>query len=153
MSLLDDIEEETRTLLDSHGLHDWTVRFNRASNVYGICKYRTKEILLSDVLCLLNSREQTRDTILHEIAHALTPRDSGHGYEWKSVARQIGAKPERCFSAQEVATPKKKYWYGCELCGRHSFCNRKKKLNRSCVPCAKSPFYVEAFKLIYKENK
>ena len=42
-----------------------------------------------------------RDTILHEVAHALTPGDN-HGPLWRRVCRQIGARPERCYTNDAV---------------------------------------------------
>jgi hypothetical protein len=37
--------------------------------------------------------EEIRDTLLHEIAHAIAGHKAGHGAEWKAVCRRIGAKP------------------------------------------------------------
>ena len=39
------------------------------------------------------SKEQIRDTVLHEIAHAIAGREAGHGPLWKVTARRIGATP------------------------------------------------------------
>jgi hypothetical protein len=44
---------------------------------------------------------QVTDTILHEIAHALTLGD-GHGYAWKRKCIEIGAKPERCYTNKDT---------------------------------------------------
>ena len=44
------------------------------------------------------------DTVLHEIAHIVARKQypdlkiSVHGPEWKQIARELGAKPERCHS-------------------------------------------------------
>ena len=37
---------------------------------------------------------EVKDTILHEIAHALAVARAGHGPAWKTVARRIGATPK-----------------------------------------------------------
>jgi len=39
--------------------------------------------------------EQVRDTILHEIAHAIAGHKAGHGWQWKAECRRIGANPNR----------------------------------------------------------
>ena len=42
-----------------------------------------------------NFARDFRDTVLHEIAHVLTPGDH-HGPKWRSVAREIGCTAKRC---------------------------------------------------------
>jgi predicted SprT family Zn-dependent metalloprotease len=53
------------------------------------CGYApTGTIGLSRLLVEVNDVIQVTDTILHEIAHALTLGD-GHGYAWKRVLRLV----------------------------------------------------------------
>lgn len=80
-----------------HGLAGWSFRFDHARRRFGSCRYRERVITLSRPLVLLNGVDEVRDTILHEIAHALTPGD-GHGGKWKSACRRIGARPVRCYT-------------------------------------------------------
>ena len=47
----------------------------------------------------LSSLDQVRDTILHEIAHALVGPGHGHDAVWKRKCREVGARPERCGQA------------------------------------------------------
>ena len=91
-------EEQTkgRALLDAHGLTDWrfVVENLRNANLYGPCSkgllgycdipHKTIRIDHGAV------RRQFRQTVLHEIAHALTPNDPGHGQEWINKAGEIG---------------------------------------------------------------
>src|SRR5437879_2661559 len=59
------------TLIAQHGLHDWTVAFNKRKRTLGLCRYGVKAIELSVYLVDRNGEEEIRDTILHEIVHAL----------------------------------------------------------------------------------
>lgn len=89
-------------LVAKHGLWQWRVEWDKAIRRMGCCHYRTRTITLSRELFAANDEPECKDTILHEIAHALVPTDSGHGWVWKHKAREIGARPIRCYSAQTV---------------------------------------------------
>src|SRR5437867_383020 len=93
-----------RQLMNQYGLHDWTFAFDHAKRRFGSCRHHSKRITLSRMLTFLNTDRQVRDTILHEIAHALT---IGHGHDsvWKAMCIRLGANPQRCYSADEVASP------------------------------------------------
>ena len=63
---------ETATILmREHGLHGWTVRLDNARRRAGQCDYRRREISLSRHYVRHAEDDHIRDTILHEIAHAL----------------------------------------------------------------------------------
>lgn len=108
----------------------WIFKFDNAKRRFGVCKYTyinraTKDvkcghISLSKYLVSANDEKQVRDTILHEIAHALTP-GHGHDYVWKQKCIEIGAKPERCYSSKDVNTETVKatarYQATCGGCG------------------------------------
>ena len=124
-------------LLRQHGLHGWSFRFDHARRRFGACRYKQKTITLSRYLTFLNCEAQVRDTILHEIAHALTPGD-GHGAKWKRKCREIGANPVRCYTEAEVVSPPRRvapYQIGCARCGwwhdRHRL-TRRKLICRAC---------------------
>lgn len=70
-------------LMDTHGLKNWTVELNKSVHKFGRCGHRTRRIILSAPLVELNTPDEVRDTILHEIAHALTPNHRGHSARWK----------------------------------------------------------------------
>ena len=67
-----------RSLMSEHGLADWGFAFDHARRRFGACNYTRRRITLSRPLTLLNGIDEVRDTILHEIAHALCPGDK-HG--------------------------------------------------------------------------
>src|SRR5262245_50285167 len=108
-------ENLARELMQRYGIGDWTFRFDRARRRFGSCCHVRKTITLSAYLTHLNDDEEVCDTILHEIAHALTPGD-GHGPRWRAVCRQIGAKPERTFHEGAVRIPKTGLRIGCGRC-------------------------------------
>ena len=87
----------------------WTFAFDRSVSRFGCCKFGKRKITLSKKLTELNDESDVRDTILHEIAHAIAGWEAHHGPKWKAVAKRIGAKPERCFSTDDVVTPPSKY--------------------------------------------
>src|SRR5436190_12975378 len=82
----------------------WSFKFDRSKVSFGKCHYGKKQISVSRYLVELNGEDEVRDTILHEIAHALAPRGAGHGTAWRSVAKSIGCNGRRCYGA-EVARP------------------------------------------------
>lgn len=62
-------EEEMK----KHGLLEWSFSFDNAIERFGSCRLTSKKISLSKKLIELNSIERVRNTLLHEIAHALAP--------------------------------------------------------------------------------
>ena len=85
----------------------------RAVRRYGQCRYRSKQIGITKKLANINTIEETKDVVLHEIAHALVGRGHGHDFVWKRMCRKGGAKPERCYTPEDrggtVKTIKGKY--------------------------------------------
>lgn len=70
----------------------WFFKWNCRQTCFGYCNPKTKIISLSKPLTLLVDEDHVRDTILHEICHAIEP-DDGHGPKWKALARKLGAEP------------------------------------------------------------
>ena len=89
-----------RSLLDEHGLREWKVALDRAKTRAGATHFRTRRITLSGPLTRAHDEDLVRDTILHEIAHALVGSAHGHDRVWKAKAREIGASDQRCFSSE-----------------------------------------------------
>lgn len=89
-----------RALLDEHGLRDWTVALDRAKTRAGATHFRRRRITLSGPLTRAHDEPLVRDTILHEVAHALVGPAHGHDRVWKAKAREIGASDQRCFSSE-----------------------------------------------------
>jgi predicted SprT family Zn-dependent metalloprotease len=126
-------EQLARRLMRQHGLTPtWEFAFDRAVRRFGSCNWSRKRITLSAKLTLLNDEGQVRDTILHEIAHALTTPRTGHGPKWKAIARSIGCTAERCYG-DDVVSPEPKFLGRCPRCSTTIRRNRRKRL--SCGKC------------------
>jgi len=86
-------------LTGSHN-NDWCFVWDNSVRRYGQCRYRKQEIGISKHLAKLNSIEETKDTVLHEIAHALTGVGHGHDAYWKRMCIKVGARPQRCYRSE-----------------------------------------------------
>ncbi len=123
-------------LMRRHGLIGWSFKFDHARRRFGSCRSRSKLITLSRPLTMLNGEAEVRDTLLHEIAHALTPGD-GHGAKWKAKCVVIGARPQRCYTEESVVSPARKaapYEWGCVAC---NWWVQRRRLTRSRYVCGK----------------
>jgi len=110
------IKEYALEQMEKWGLIDecWSFVWDtRAVRRYGQCRYGKREIGITRKLANINTIEETKDVVLHEIAHALTGRGHGHDNVWKRMCRKVGARPERCYKPEDkggtVKTIKGKY--------------------------------------------
>jgi putative aminopeptidase FrvX len=92
----------------------------------GQCDYEARMITADTMVTRANTRAVVTDTILHEIAHALTdPNAEAHGEEWKRMCVEVGARPEeverlgvwKSDIAEALAAPKVAY-NGPDIVGR-----------------------------------
>lgn len=123
-----------RTLLTRHGLPHWGFAFDRARRRLGSCDYRARRITLSLTLTVLNPETVVRDTILHEIAHALTP-GARHGPAWRAQASAIGASPRARVGATEVTLPPSPYALVCDTCQARIDRFRQPRSRYLCLGC------------------
>ena len=136
-------------LLAEHGLLQQGWRFDLDNGKVRVgCCHTSKKLITYSVHYLREPIESIRDTILHEIAHALTPDDKGHGWEWEQKCIEIGAKPERL--AHELETNLKyNYVIECPECGWKVYRHRMRRRNfgSTCPQCGTE---VEIYKLCHK---
>ena len=120
----------------SHGLIDagWQFQWDSASKRFGLCNYRTRTISMSSSLTLANTFSAARDTVSHEVAHALTP-GAGHGISWKRKAVELGAAPKACFSWDEVVPPGEHYVLFCPSCGFRKRYHERPSSRLFCYRC------------------
>lgn len=105
-----------RKLLEEHGLNGWRVHLSRSVRRLGFCDYTDRVIGLSRHHIEHGAEAEVRDTILHEIAHALTPGDA-HGTRWQAKCVEIGAAPRRTIDSASVTMPDPAYRLVCPNCG------------------------------------
>jgi predicted SprT family Zn-dependent metalloprotease len=100
---LEDAENLALTLMEDNWLGSWSFKFDNAKLRCGACHHGKHVITLSRHFVALNTEDEVRDVILHEIAHAIAGFKAGHGVRWQLWAIQLGARPERC--AENVDMP------------------------------------------------
>lgn len=115
------------SLMAEHGLlaDGWRFAWSHARRQLGCCRIARRRdrvtgrvteirtIALSRHLVRLNADGQVRDTILHEIAHALAGLEHGHDRVWQATCRRIGAAPLRVAGAGvAMVEPPLELWCG-----------------------------------------
>lgn len=121
-------------LLHRHGLPDWQLVFDRAKRRAGICRADRKEIGLSAYLTRLHSEAEVRETILHEIAHAIVGPAHGHDAVWRAKALEIGSSGTRCVSDDAPSVPAP--WVGTCRAGHTIERHRRPERPTSCSRCS-----------------
>ncbi|BAM05276.1 SprT family zinc-dependent metalloprotease [Phycisphaera mikurensis] len=94
----------------------WTFGFNNRKRCLGLCRFDAKRIELSAAFVQRNDEPAVRDTVLHEIAHALAGARAGHGQAWRDACVRVGAKPERL--DREADMPEGRWRAVCPGCGQ-----------------------------------
>jgi predicted SprT family Zn-dependent metalloprotease len=82
-------------LLKEFRLNGWIFRFDHGTRRAGCCNYRDRKISISFNLARNAYDEDIRDTLLHEIAHALVGKRHSHNSVWRAKANEIGCSGER----------------------------------------------------------
>ena len=114
-----------------HELTDWRLTLDHARRRAGQCDYHNKVISLSRHYVRYADKDHIKDTLLHEIAHALVGPRHGHDAVWRQKAREIGCTATRCHNL-EFSHAK---WImrcpnGCFEVTRH-----RRKSNMVCATC------------------
>lgn len=125
--------------MKKHGLlPDWKFAFNSRRRAVGLCHTKLKIIYLSHYFVQSATEAEVRDTVLHEISHALVP-DDGHGPRWKAKAREIGCTGNRCYASsdqhQETLKSSPHYLAVCPK-GHQTVVFRLPKRKASCGKCS-----------------
>lgn len=87
------VKKMAEALLVEHKLDGWRFRFDSAQRRMGCCNYATKTIQISRPYAAVADEEHVRQTLLHEVAHALTP-GARHGVQWKAKVVALGGTPK-----------------------------------------------------------
>ena len=129
-----DIEHLAQRLLVDHNLTDWQFRFDHARQRCGCCNYQRREISMSKHFARLNGEAEVRNTLLHEIAHALVGPGHNHNEIWRRAAANIGAKVETTNTCASMPQPK---WHlVCLNCAQTVAKRHRRNLDLHRVKCA-----------------
>ena len=115
----------------------WRFRFETATGRAGICRYTTRTVALSVSYVLRAPWNNIRDTLLHEVAHAIVGPGHAHNAVWQTAAWRIGRTAHRC----STVTHSLKRWVGeCPRCRDWRFSQRltAKLRQRSICPRCRS---------------
>jgi predicted SprT family Zn-dependent metalloprotease len=142
-------------------LEGWVLYFtNHHSGSLGMCYPYDKKIRLSNIWVDALEMEESEDTLLHEIAHALSSPEcshhnhKGHGDEWYQNCLKVGIKNPQIYhisSAKQKAEYLKRidtYIGECPECGYRTP-QRKRRSNGSCPKCSKG-VYNDKYKLVWQ---
>lgn len=143
---LEDAEKLALFLMSRHGLSNWSFGFNRRKRSLGSCVSvpgQPGRIELSRDWTEVLDEDEVRQTLLHEIAHALVGVEKGHGYAWRYTARTLGIEP-RPLAVLGRQLPGK-YSAVCPTCKNTFYQYRKLKKKRYCLSCG-----VEKGLLVFK---
>lgn len=133
-------EQYAQEKLMLYNLNDWKLVWDTRPTTHrlGQCRYRRKEIGISIKPAKLLAMNEVIDTILHEIAHALTP---GHHHDnvWKQKCIELGCRPVRCSSVnKDRLNVIAKYKGVCPTCGDVIYSG--KKTGYVCTPCCNKEY-------------
>ena len=133
---LNEANEIALNLMGEYGLtlQGWTFSFDSSKRRFGSCQGATSRITLSRTLTELNSLERVRLTILHEIAHALTPGEN-HSRKWRRKLLEIGGNGERCFTAANTICVPSSFKGTCPSCGTEIPAFKRRRV--ACSSCCR----------------
>ena len=118
-------------LMNIHCLVGWRFKLDHARRRAGQCDFTNKTISLSRLYVRHADIDHIRDTILHEIAHALVGPRHGHDAVWRQKAREIGCTAKRCHS---ISFARAKWMMTCPK-GCFSVERHRKKAGLVCASC------------------
>ena len=121
-------------LMDAHGLVGWRIKLDHARRRAGQCDYTNKTISLSRLYVRHADTDHIRDTILHEIAHALVGPRHGHDAVWRQKAREIGCTATMC---HDLSFARARWVMTCPN-GCFSVERHRKKSGLVCASCKSS---------------
>lgn len=133
--LLLDAEKLAVQLIKKHGLKNWTYSTNSRKRTLGLCFSHEKRIELSVYFIEHNTPAVVKETILHEIAHALVGSKHGHSAIWMEMAAHLGCQPRR--KNPKAVMPPGAWQATCGGCGQLFSKHRKPKYisGSSCRLC------------------
>ena len=133
-------KETALDFMEQFGLLErgWTFEWHNKKRAYGSCNWKKKKIYLSEFLLPHMQYKDIKDTILHEIAHALDSEKRGyssHDNTWKSVARKVGADPKSCHEKVDLPKSEFNWLHVCPKCNRWWGLYKRPRATYTCNEC------------------
>lgn len=85
-----EIEELTIELMNKHEVGHFKFKYGRSKTYAGNCSSSNQTIKLNITFVVKNGIERIKNTILHEIAHAIVGIENGHNEVWQAKAKELG---------------------------------------------------------------
>lgn len=136
MTELVTVRRAAEELIATHLDPSWSFAFDNAKRRAGACDYTRKRITVSRYLAARYDDETNRQTLLHEVAHALAGPRAGHGASWKRTARAlgyVGGTTHDGETATELAP-----WVGVCPAGHVAYRHRRATRPTSCAKCSRT---------------
>ena len=134
---IESIHQTALQAMQDHGLSDWRFKFDHSTRRAGCCNYHDRVLSISLELARTGSDDDIKDTLLHEIAHALVGKEHHHDAVWRAKAKEIGGSGERTHRL-ELAPPR--YRVRCENhCWTHTAHRKTRRL--VCRTCGGKVIY------------
>jgi predicted SprT family Zn-dependent metalloprotease len=149
-------QSEMAELFRQYGLSGWRFKLDNAVARNGSCSHAKRTISMSRQLTVRRTDAEVRNTMLHELAHALVGPGHGHDAVWRAKAISIGCNGARCTdTAPENRVPGK--WVAvCPGCSVRSERHRRPSKPSACATCCRR-FNGGRFSLdylfVYRENR
>ena len=101
------------------------IKFTHAMKTHGWCKtYSNNHKFTLGISCyrVADGWNAVKETILHELCHAIASHGAGHGKEWQDIAKEVGDiygfDIKRCQPHSiKVAEAARRYVVKCDECG------------------------------------
>jgi SprT protein len=126
-------------LIAEHLDASWTFGWINHLTVMGQCSHHQRRILLARKLTPIADDDAVRDTILHEIAHALAGPSHDHDATWRRLARSLGCPDTAHIDPARVGNPRETLapWVGTCPAGHVSEVRyfRKPRARYACSVC------------------
>ena len=129
----------------------WSFEWMQQKRTLGDCSHGKRRIRLSTACTECNDEATVRNTILHEIAHALVGPGHGHDFVWKAQARALGVRPESC--SRSCVAPLGKWVAVCPRCSYEHNAYRKPHVSKLCAKDACQYAAADTRRLTYTERR
>lgn len=100
--------------MEKHNLHQdgwaFSIMSRSGLHTYGVCDHRNKLVMVSRLALKHLPDAEIKDTILHEIAHALAGLRHRHDTVWRRMCIKVGAIPEATTPIRMYKRGKRSEW-------------------------------------------